>query len=144
MWIKIIVTIMLILNLAGCATMQKKSELNSQVQQLQMQISELESESQRRDEEIYRLEKELAKAQGQTPKKAASANEPIGTSKKITRKNIQTALKNAGLYDGPIDGKIGKNTKKAIKEFQRLNGLTPDGIAGKKTWVKLQEFLYQK
>ena len=124
--------------------MQKKSELNSQVQQLQMQISELESESQRRDEEIYRLEKELAKAQGQTPKKAASANEPIGTSKKITRKNIQTALKNAGLYDGPIDGKIGKNTKKAIKEFQRLNGLTPDGIAGKKTWVKLQEFLYQK
>lgn len=46
---------------------------------------------------------------------------------------IQTKLKNWGYYDGAIDGKYGAATQKAVKEFQRKNGLTVDGIAGSAT-----------
>ena len=56
---------------------------------------------------------------------------------KPTPQQIQEALKNAGLYDGKIDGSIGPKTKKAIEEFQSQNGLTADGKVGAKTWAKL-------
>lgn len=46
---------------------------------------------------------------------------------------IQTKLKNWGYYTGAIDGKYGSATQKAVKEFQRKNGLTVDGVAGSKT-----------
>ena len=35
----------------------------------------------------------------------------------------QTALKQKGLYSGPIDGRIGPKTRQAISQFQRQNGL---------------------
>lgn len=50
---------------------------------------------------------------------------------------IQEALKNAGYYDGKIDGSIGPKTKKAIEKFQTENGLKADGKVGKRTWSKL-------
>ena len=37
--------------------------------------------------------------------------------------------------------KTGKTTKKAIKEFQKANGLTTDGIVGKQTWLRLKKYL---
>lgn len=46
---------------------------------------------------------------------------------------IQTKLKRWGYYDGDIDGIFGTKTKKAVIAFQKKNGLTADGIAGKKT-----------
>ncbi len=58
-----------------------------------------------------------------------------------TAKEIQQALKNAGLYHGEIDGVVGKMTKQAILEFQRENELKADGKVGPKTWAKLQPFL---
>lgn len=36
-----------------------------------------------------------------------------------------------------VDGVFGKLTEEAVKEFQRTNGLKPDGIVGDKTWEKL-------
>jgi peptidoglycan hydrolase-like protein with peptidoglycan-binding domain len=54
---------------------------------------------------------------------------------------IQTALKNAGFYNGPIDGKIGPKTKTAIEEFQKANGLKVDGKVGTKTWAILSKHL---
>lgn len=36
------------------------------------------------------------------------------------------------------DGIFGAITEEAVKEFQRANGLTPDGIVGDKTWAKLK------
>ena len=46
---------------------------------------------------------------------------------------IQTKLKRWGYYNGNIDGIYGSETLAAVKYFQRKNGLTVDGIAGKKT-----------
>lgn len=54
---------------------------------------------------------------------------------------IQTALKNAGLYNGKIDGKLGPASKKAIEAFQASKGLKADGKVGPKTWAALQEYL---
>ena len=48
-------------------------------------------------------------------------------------KQIQTKLKNWGYYNGNIDGIYGTKTLNAVKYFQRKNGLTVDGIAGKNT-----------
>lgn len=54
---------------------------------------------------------------------------------------IQQALKNAGFYDGEIDGKIGPRTKKAIEGFQAQNNLKVDAKVGPQTWGRLKEYL---
>jgi hypothetical protein len=79
-------------------------------------------------------------------KDALSAQMPVSaetmsTPEKPSAENIQTALKNAGMYTGKIDGKIGPRTKAAIELFQKQNGLTADGKVGQKTWDKLKAHL---
>ncbi|MBQ7340180.1 MAG: spore cortex-lytic enzyme [Clostridia bacterium] len=54
-----------------------------------------------------------------------------------TVKKMQQKLKNWGYYKGSVDGIFGKQTKEAVKYFQRKNGLTVDGIVGKKTLAAL-------
>ena len=44
--------------------------------------------------------------------------------------DAQKKLQELNLYDGEIDGINGVGTKAAIREFQRLSGLTVDGILG--------------
>ena len=46
---------------------------------------------------------------------------------------IQTKLKRWGYFDGPVDGIYGSKTSKAVRSFQRKNGLTADGMAGPAT-----------
>ncbi len=48
-------------------------------------------------------------------------------------KTIQTKLKRWGYYNGSVDGIYGSGTLAAVKKFQKKNGLTVDGIAGKRT-----------
>lgn len=48
-------------------------------------------------------------------------------------KRIQEKLKRWGYYSGSIDGIYGSGTEAAVKKFQKSNGLTADGIAGKRT-----------
>jgi peptidoglycan hydrolase-like protein with peptidoglycan-binding domain len=71
----------------------------------------------------------------------AMASAPTGVAGKPTPKEIQQALKNAGLYDGKVDGNIGSKTKKAIEAFQTQNGLKADGKVGRKTWKALSVYL---
>jgi peptidoglycan hydrolase-like protein with peptidoglycan-binding domain len=59
-------------------------------------------------------------------------------------KQIQIALKNAGLEPGPIDGRMGRQTREAIRAFQRAHNLPADGKVGKLTWNLLSEYLYKK
>ena len=48
-------------------------------------------------------------------------------------RQIQTRLKEWGYYKGDVDGIYGSRTQQAVRDFQRANGLSVDGIAGEKT-----------
>lgn len=50
---------------------------------------------------------------------------------------LQQMLKLAGFDPGEIDGKFGKRTRAAVKEFQKANGLKVDGKVGVRTLGKL-------
>lgn len=50
---------------------------------------------------------------------------------------LQWRLTDLGYACGTIDGIFGAKTKKAVKEYQKANGLTVDGIVGKNTWAAL-------
>ena len=68
---------------------------------------------------------------------------------KNVEKDIQHLLKWAAQFKswncdpGKVDGVIGQNTKKAIKNFQKAADLVDDGIFGKKTWGRVFD-LYQE
>jgi len=64
------------------------------------------------------------------------------TVRKGARGNITKWIQERLIYLGynlsyGADGIFGEGTRQAIMEFQRDNGLAPDGIAGKNTWRKL-------
>lgn len=59
----------------------------------------------------------------------------------VPARTVQAALKEAGFYNGNIDGKVGPATIRAITDFQRSQGLKADGIVGRATWGRLQAFV---
>ena len=67
---------------------------------------------------------------------ATTAFAKYGLSKDEIR-TIQTKLRNWGYYNGEVDGIYGAATTAAVKYFQRVNGLTADGIVGSRTAEKL-------
>lgn len=135
--------------LGGCASGQ-----SAQMKRLQSQVGLL-------DERVSQLERTGGGWQGESAASAASADlsaavpavpaasEPVKTvstsstpaSGKASTREIQRALKNAGFYQGNVDGKMGPMTKNAVKEFQRVHGLKDDGVVGKQTWAKLSSYL---
>lgn len=52
-------------------------------------------------------------------------------------KEAQRVLKQDGLYKGGIDGKVGPETKTAVKKFQRQNGLRQTAQLDSRTMNKL-------
>lgn len=58
------------------------------------------------------------------------------TEKKYSVRDVQEALVSHGM-DIEVDGKMGEQTVTAVKLFQKLNDLVPDGIIGKLTAEKL-------
>lgn len=72
---------------------------------------------------------------------STEAGQAVSPDKLQRNKDIQAALKAAGLYTGNIDGKIGPKTKRAIVEFQKARGLKADGKVGPKTWAELEQYL---
>ena len=50
---------------------------------------------------------------------------------------IQTRLKNWGYYSGAVDGVYGSQTEKAVRWFQKKNGLQVDGQVGDLTLAAL-------
>lgn len=57
----------------------------------------------------------------------------------LTVKWLQELLLEAGHDLGKADGVFGSKTQTAVEEFQRRNGLTVDGIAGKLTMAALRQ-----
>jgi len=68
--------------------------------------------------------------------KAEAVTYQMGSSGSAVRQ-IQTKLRDLGLYSAGIDGIYGKATTAAVKAFQKQNGLTVDGKAGPKTLTAL-------
>ena len=133
--------VMLVSGCAGGQTRQQLTRLQSQVGMLDERVSQLErtgnpSLSDAMGFGSTGTEAAPAAATGNT---AAS---PAGSSQytKPSTRQVQTALKNAGFYQGSVDGKMGPLTHDAIKEFQRVHGLTDDGVVGRKTWAKLKSY----
>ncbi|HEX9993772.1 MAG TPA: M6 family metalloprotease domain-containing protein [Acidimicrobiales bacterium] len=50
---------------------------------------------------------------------------------------LQRLLGQAGFDAGTVDGVFGTNTVKAVRAFQKANGLVVDGVAGRATWAAL-------
>ena len=73
-----------------------------------------------------------------TTPSAAAGTDASGMTRE---QQIQTALKNAGLYQGAIDGKIGPASKRAIEAFQTAHGLKADGKVGPRTWAALDPYV---
>jgi len=119
---------------AGCASLFPKTDKDKHIDELNTRISELKEEVKEKDEEIRVLSKQTGKA-------ASTGYTATAQSAAATSKNIQIALKNAGYYSGPIDGKIGSKSKQAIMDFQATNNLKADGVVGKKTWALLSRYL---
>jgi peptidoglycan hydrolase-like protein with peptidoglycan-binding domain len=42
-----------------------------------------------------------------------------------------------GLRTYGVDGSFGQATENAVKNYQKANGLTQDGVVGEKTWNSL-------
>ncbi|HOU36224.1 MAG TPA: peptidoglycan-binding protein [Candidatus Omnitrophota bacterium] len=124
--------------LAGCATMRKKE--NPETLALKDQVSDLQKQVQQKDAEIDSLRKALSRTTEEkyAVSKAERAIESGSSVPSVTQ--IQTALCNAG-YTIEVDGKLGRQTRAAIKDFQKANGLTVDGKVGRKTWAQLEPYL---
>ena len=113
---------------SGCATTQSNSISEAEIAKLQTRNSVLEEELSQKQEENLSLKEKIAQLEKTVIKM------PTG-------KEIQIALKNAGFYQGVIDGQIGQKTKEAIRKFQEANGLTGDGVIGSRTWEILGKHL---
>ncbi|MCB1782688.1 MAG: SEL1-like repeat protein [Alphaproteobacteria bacterium] len=73
-------------------------------------------------EDVNRIVESVQAAKGQ----GGSSYQSTANQSLIAR--IQQELMRLGLYPGPVDGKSGPMTADAIRNFQRLAKLTPDGI----------------
>ncbi|MBM3245495.1 MAG: hypothetical protein FJZ15_06880 [Candidatus Omnitrophica bacterium] len=129
--------------LSGCATGRIKQK-DGEIQGLRNQVSVLEAQVSSRDEEINSLREELSKLESSQGSMAMKRKMIPEAKSRPSIKQIQSALKNAGFAPGAVDGKMGRQTKDAIKSFQKANNLTADGKVGKKTWELLKEYLYKK
>lgn len=137
----ILVLVVSALFFSGCATTgssvkQENDNLKIQMQNLQTQLQQKEAEidSLRKALSSTTEEKYTAAKQARAASRAVSTEHPSG-------KQIQTALINAGFDPGTLDGKMGKKTRQAIKDFQKANALDADGQVGKKTWAVLSTYL---
>lgn len=128
--------------ISGCATTGEKSGLEAQG--LKNKVAVLETRLKEKDQEIYDLKEAQNKASEEKEAVVKNASvEKVDLKHKIrsTPKAIQIALKNANFYKGNINGKMGKSTIEAIKEFQKANNLHVDGKVGKKTWELLKAYV---
>ena len=145
--------------LSGCATTSKTSPVN----QLQVQVVEMQQRMEDQEKEIVDLKYEVKEMAGKVADQDADTSsstykapvviksEPVKAVESknfdiihvsgVTGRELQKALKGAGVYEGKIDGKIGSRTKAAVVEFQKAHSLKSDGVVGQKTWNELKTYL---
>lgn len=72
-----------------------------------------------------------------TPKPTEIVSLRKGDKKDEVRAMQQRLIELGYLNQGEADGSFGKGTKSAVQEFQKNNGLAPDGVAGRETLTKM-------
>ncbi len=120
--------------LSGCATKElrrKVNDLDDRVDVLERRQGIVENDLQQKEDVSYVSTVEVEEVSRKT----------IPSVRSLSKKDIQRALRSAGYYGGKIDGKIGPQSKKAIKEFQADHGLKVDGVVGPKTTRALSQYL---
>lgn len=127
---------------AGCATTKPRPVDQTPMVTLANQVTQLQNELQTKNQEIQQLEGDLESRE--RPRKPANNFSKKSSTLMIhvagvSVKDLQQALVRAGFDPGPVDGKAGKKTKTAIKEFQRRNKIKVTGIVGEKTWGMLNK-----
>ena len=128
---------------SGCAT--TRAHKPNAAQDPQQQIADLQSQLVAKDQEISDLKYQVESSRQALPATNFSSGSSSDSSNilrvsGLSGVEVQRALLRAGYDPGPIDGKLGKKTKSAIKAFQRKQGLTSDGVIGEKTWSALKAF----
>ena len=114
---------------------------DAQIVDLQYQVKDLSSKiDTSKPAESEQVSQEAA-AQARPVKQSGVSDNSQIIRVKASPEKIQRALKSAGVYTGPMDGRIGSGTKAAIIEFQKSHGLKADGVLGKKTWEELKTYL---
>lgn len=131
----IVVLCPVLMLLSGCASTGSKdaASLKNRVSALEERQDALEARSRAVSTDVSYV----STVERSAPSTSASRTYPT----EMTKKDVQTALKNAGYYDGAIDGKIGPRTRKAITDFQAAKGLKVDGIVGTATKTALAKYL---
>lgn len=146
---RVVMILAMVLMVGGCASGRARQDfarLQSQVGLLDERVTQLErsgvggfsSSATSSGSAGFEAGTSSVGTSGAAP--AERARHPITVSIKPSTRAIQQALKNAGLYQGAVDGKMGAQTRGAIKEFQRVNGLHADGVVGRQTWAKLSAY----
>ena len=74
-----------------------------------------------------------------TPNMKAYHNLGMGAKGKEVKKLQEKLIEMGYLPEGAADGAYGRQTYNAVKKFQYYNGLTADGVAGRKTQTNLFE-----
>jgi len=151
-WLLVIPMVLLV---TGCSTVSSKrlNSLETKVSTLEAKVDSVEQRQSAIEGQTGESRESVGYLKGKVDSRGPSTVVVTGAQgnagylygkKSLTHKDIQLALKNAGFYNGSIDGKIGKNTKKAIREFQKANGLKADGKVGLKTRELLLQYLTQE
>ncbi len=156
MGIRLLMIAVLGVIVSGCATTSKQA-----VDPLKAQVTELQQRMEDQEKEIVDLKYEVREMSNKDMDKRADqaavsepvikAESPVRTAEPknldiihiggVSGRELQKALKGAGVYEGKVDGKIGPKTKAAVVEFQKAHSLKADGVVGQKTWNELKSYL---
>jgi len=142
-----VVALLALCLVSGCSSVPKQlkvevSDIKTKVDTLETRVEGIETKT----ADVERMSSDTARAiEDMKSKPAAGTNYSIkhhsGAKSKESTKDIQICLKNAGFYNGKIDGVKGRQTKKAVKDFQEANNLKADGVVGPKTWDALSKYM---
>ena len=136
-----------VLFISGCETVPKKfkeevSGIKTRVETLETRVEGVETKQtdiERTTSEQNQTIEEMKNSSQSSVRTNISIKSRTGKVNEKTR-DIQTCLKNAGFYNGSIDGIKGRGTRRAIRDFQTANGLNSDGVVGPKTWEALSKY----
>lgn len=122
---------------SGCATTKAR---RAQTADASSQVTQLQQELVAKDQQIQDLQYQLDSVQRSLPSGTPTSGSRAAAIKVsgVTVEMVQKALMREGFDPGPVDGRLGKKTKAAIKQFQRQHQLRADGVVGERTWALLK------